>query len=83
MTMKTNNPKNQTTDDIVISLLDNKSRQYTESAHAEIFSRLIKTIESFNLKAEKTEKVMLTLAAAQVILAIAQVFLAVVQLNLR
>ncbi|MDP4030697.1 MAG: hypothetical protein U1C50_01640 [Patescibacteria group bacterium] len=70
------NPKKQSTDTIVAKLLVNKSHQYTEAAHAEIFRRLIATIKNFNLKAEKIEKVMLVLAAAQVILALAQIFLA-------
>ena len=74
--METNNPKNQSIDEIVSSLLTNDKRQYTEAAHAEIFNRLIKTIMNFNLKAEKLEKAMLFLAATQVILAITQVFLA-------
>jgi len=72
MAVKT--PKKQTTDQIVATLLSNKEKQYTESAHAEIFSRLIKTIEEFNDKAESIERVMLFLAAAQVILAIAQIY---------
>lgn len=71
------NPKNQSTETIVASLLTNTKRQYTEAAHAEIFRRLTKTISRFNLKAEKIEKVMLFLAAAQVILALAQILLAV------
>ena len=71
------NPKKQTTDTIVARLLTNKSHQYTEAAHAEIFRRLIETIKAFNSKAAKIEKVMLFLAAAQVILALAQIFLAI------
>lgn len=70
------NPKNQTTDKIVEQLLVNDKRQYTESAHAEIFNRLINTIKNFNQKAERIEKTMLLLAAAQVVLAIAQILLA-------
>ena len=70
------NPKNQINDEIVSSLLTNKSRQYTEAAHAEIFNRLIKTIKDFNRKAEKIEKVMLLLALAQVILALTQILFA-------
>lgn len=70
------NPKKQTTEAIVDSLLTNKKHQYTEAAHAEIFRRLIETIKAFNVKAEKLEKVMLLLAAAQVILALAQIFFA-------
>lgn len=72
-------PKGQTTDRIVASLLTNKRRQYTESAHAEIFRRLIDTIERFNKGADKVQRMMLYLAVSQVILAIAQVALAVVQ----
>ena len=71
------NPKKQATDTIVARLLTNKSRQYTEAAHAEIFRRLTQTIKEFNSKAARIEKVMLFLAAAQVILAIAQILLAV------
>lgn len=70
------NPKTQTTNEIVDNLLTNDKHQYTEAAHAEIFRRLIKTIKDFNLKAGKVEKVMLLLAAAQVILALTQIFLA-------
>ncbi len=70
------NPKNQTTETIVASLLSNTKRQYTEAAHAEIFRRLTQTISKFNLKAEKIEKVMLLLAGAQVILALTQILLA-------
>ena len=74
--MTIRNPKAQTNDEIVDSLLDNTERQYTEAAHAEIFSRLITTIQNFNSKAEKIEKVMLALATAQVILALTQIILA-------
>lgn len=70
------NPKTQSNEAIVATLLTNKKRQYTEAAHAEIFRRLITTIQNFNTKAAKLEKVMLFLAAAQVILALAQIFLA-------
>jgi len=70
------NPKNQSNDEIVNNLLTNSERQYTESAHAEIFRRLIETIAGFNIKAERSEKFMLLLATAQVILAIAQIYLA-------
>lgn len=73
------NPKDQTTDMIVDTLLSNKERQYTESAHAEIFRRLIDTIERFNKGADRVQRMMLYLAVSQVILAVAQVFLAVVQ----
>ncbi len=69
------NPKNQPTEDIVASLLTNEKHQYTEAAHAEIFRRLTNTIKEFNQKAEKIEKVMLMLAAAQVLLALSQFFL--------
>ena len=71
------NPKTQTNDQIVSALLTNNKHQYTEAAHAEIFRRLITTIENFNQKAEKTEKVMLILAFSQVVLAITQIILAV------
>jgi len=54
--MTTINPKNQTTDTIVESLLNNTSKQYTESAHAEIFSRLISTMKDFNNKTERYRK---------------------------
>lgn len=74
--MRTGDPRNQTTDEIVESLLNNTKHQYTESAHAEIYRRLIKTISEFNAKAERGEKFMLILATAQVLLAIAQIFLA-------
>ena len=74
--MKIINPKIQTTEEIVASLLINKKKQYTESAHAEIFSRLIVTIKDVNDKAERLEKVMLLLAVVQVVLAILQIFLA-------
>ena len=70
-------PKKQTTEVIVDSLLINKKHQYTEAAHAEIFRRLTQTIKEFNSKAARIEKMMLFLAAAQVILAIAQIFLAI------
>lgn len=50
------NPKEQTTDMIVASLLTNKRRQYTESAHAEIFRRLIETIKRFNAQADKVQR---------------------------
>lgn len=72
-------PKAQGTGEIVDSLLANTSRQYTESAHAEIFSRLIQTIENFNEKADKSQRFMMYLAVSQVILAVAQVVLAIVQ----
>ncbi len=72
-------PKEQTTDLIVETLLSNKERQYTEGAHAEIFRRLIGTIERFNKDADKLQRMMLYLAVSQVILAVAQVILAVVQ----
>lgn len=71
------NPQNQANDAIVKSLLTNTKRQYTEAAHAEIFSRLINTITQFNHKAEKIEKVMLVLAFAQVIFALTQILLAI------
>ncbi len=71
------NPKNQTVDEIVNSLLSNTERQYTESAHAEIFNRLIETIKNFNSKAERVEKFMLILAGAQVVLALTQIILSV------
>lgn len=74
----TNNPTDQSTEQIVSTLLTNKSRQYTESAHAEIWRRLIRTIQDFNQKAARTEKFMLILATAQVALAIAQIYLAFV-----
>ena len=70
------NPQSQTTEEIVSSLLSNDKHQYTESAHAEIFRRLTDTIKQFNAKAEKLEKVMLMLAAAQVLLALTQIVLA-------
>jgi len=70
------NPKSQSTEEIVKSLLNNDKRQYTEAAHAEIFRRLIDTIQNFNIKAAKVEKFMLLLATAQVILALAQILLA-------
>lgn len=73
------NPKQQTTEMIVDALLTNKERQYTESAHAEIFRRLIDTIQRFNNEADKVQRMMLYLAVSQVILAVAQVALAVVQ----
>ena len=73
------NPKLQSTDGIVSTLLSNKSKQYTESAHAEIFRRLMHTIEQFNQKAERSEKFMLILAASQVMLALAQLYLGIVQ----
>ena len=72
-----NNPKNQTTDTIVESLLSNTSRQYTESAHAELFRRLINTMKEFNDKTERIEKVMLYLAVAQVVLAVTQIIVAI------
>lgn len=71
-----NNPKNQTIEEMVESLMTNTQRQYTEAAHAEIYNRLIQTIKNFNAKAEKIEKVMLFLATALVILALTQLFLA-------
>ncbi|MEK7457959.1 MAG: hypothetical protein AAB612_00510 [Patescibacteria group bacterium] len=71
------NPKNQTTDTIIESLLSNTSSQYTESAHAEIFRRLMNTMKEFNEKTEKIEKVMLCLAVAQVVLALTQIIVAV------
>ncbi len=71
------NPKNQTTDTIIESLLSNTSSQYTESAHAEIFLRLMNTMKEFNEKTEKIEKVMLCLAVAQVVLALTQIIVAV------
>jgi hypothetical protein len=74
--MKIKNPKNQSTDEIIASLLQNTHKQYTESAHAEIFNRLIHTITDFNDKAGRTERVMLILAVAQVILALAQIYVA-------
>lgn len=74
--MKLLNPDSQTTKQIVASLLKNTSRQYTETAHAEIFRRLTETISDFNKKAERSERFMLVLATAQVILAIAQIVLA-------
>ena len=70
------NPKLQSNEEIINTLLSNTKRQYTESAHAEIFSRLISTITVFNAKAEKFEKAMLYLAVAQVILAVTQIVLA-------
>ena len=70
------NPKDQTNEEIVAQLLVNEKHQYTESVHAEIFRRLIDTIKEFNAKAEKLEKVMLFLAAMQVILALTQIILA-------
>ena len=75
--MKMKKQKNQTTDIIVESLLNNTSRQYMESAHAEIFRRLINAMKEFNEKTEKIEKVMLYLAAAQVVLALTQIIIAV------
>ena len=69
------NPQSQSTKEIVASLLTNDKHQYTEAAHAEIFRRLTDTIKQFNAKAEKLEKVMLALAAAQVLLALSQFFL--------
>lgn len=75
------NPTSQSTEEIVSALLGNKSRQYTESAHAEIWSRLIVTIRDFNQKAQRTEKFMLILAVSQVILATAQIFLGSAQLR--
>ncbi len=74
--MKTPNPKSQSTGEIVDHLLTNTKRQYTESAHAEIFRRLTDTIANFNAKTEKSEKFMLILATSQVILAVAQIYLA-------
>ena len=74
--MLTKNPKTQTTEEIVRSLLVNKRKQYTEASHAEIFSRLIVTIKNFNDKTERLEMVMLILASAQVILAIVQILVA-------
>ena len=71
------NPKNQTTDTIIESLLSNTSSQYTESAHAEIFLRLMNTMKEFNEKTEKIEKVMLCLAVAQVVPALTQIIVAV------
>lgn len=73
---KVQNPKKQTNEQIVDTLLSNTKSQYTESAHAEIFRRLIQTISDFNAKAERSEKLMLLLAGAQVILAVAQIMLA-------
>lgn len=70
------NPKNQTNEEIVDQLLVNEKHQYTESAHAEIFRRLINTISDFNSKAAKLERIMLFLAAMQVILALTQIILA-------
>lgn len=72
-------PKDQKTREIVDSLLLNTSRQYTESAHAEIFARLTQTIENFNDKADKSQRFMMYLAVSQVMLAVAQVALAIVQ----
>ncbi|MEK7141043.1 MAG: hypothetical protein AAB800_00690 [Patescibacteria group bacterium] len=77
--MTTTNPKEQSNEAIVDTLLSNKERQYTESAHAEIFRRLITTIEKFNKDADRVQRMMLYLAVSQVILAIAQVILAIVQ----
>jgi hypothetical protein len=74
--MKIMDPRTQSTDEIVESLLTNTKHQYTESAHAEIYSRLIKTISDFNAKAARGERFMMILATAQVILAIAQIILA-------
>ena len=70
------NPQSQSTKEIVDSLLTNDKHQYTEAAHAEIFRRLTETIKDFNQKAGRIEKVMLMLAAAQVLLALAQILLA-------
>lgn len=42
------NPQNQTTGEIVKTLLVNEERKYTESAHAEIFARLMDTIKEFD-----------------------------------
>ena len=44
------NPKNQTTETIVASLLSNTKRQYTEAAHAEIFRLLYNTLEVLVIK---------------------------------
>jgi CHAT domain-containing protein len=74
--MKIKNPKDQTIDQIVSTLLTNTKKQYTESSHAEIYNRLIKTISLFNEKAERTERFVLLLATAQVVLAVAQIILA-------
>jgi len=54
--MKIKNPKLQTTDEMVVSLLSNTN------------SRLITTIDGFNKKTEKQENLML--AFAQIILAL-------------
>lgn len=75
--MRIKDPKKQSTDEIVTTLLSNTKSQYTESSHAEIFRRLINTIGEFNTKAERSEKFMIILASAQVILAIAQIILAI------
>ncbi|MBI5620755.1 hypothetical protein HY949_03185 [Candidatus Gottesmanbacteria bacterium] len=77
--MATINPKVQVTEEIVDTLLTNKERQYTENAHAEIFRRLIATIEKFNKDADRVQRMMLYLAVSQVILAVAQIILAIVQ----
>ena len=74
--MNMKDPRKQITNEIVESLLTNTKRQYTESAHAEIYNRLISTISEFNAKAERSEKFMMILAGAQVMLAIAQIILA-------
>lgn len=79
--MNTPNPKEQSAEMIVDALLTNKERQYTESAHAEIFRRLIATIERFNRESDRVQRVMLYLSISQVILAVAQVALAIAQLR--
>lgn len=50
-----------------------------KAANAEIFRRLIATIERFNNDADRVQRMMLYLAISQVILAVAQVILAIVQ----
>lgn len=42
------NPQEQTTEQIVKTLLTNEDRRYTEAAHAEIFVRLMDSIKQFD-----------------------------------
>lgn len=78
--MKKSLPK-QTNAEIVKQLQTNKSRQYTEAAHAEIMNRLIKAIGKFNESTARTDRKVLILTATIVCLTFLNVLLTIVNLR--
>ena len=75
--MKTSNPLKQTDQQIVETLQANRSRQYTEAAHAEMMRRFTQSIQDLKEASAKNGRILVGLTTTIVILTILNVGIAI------